>query len=135
LNPEALDKLRSLATDIGIPIRVSGSCMSPLLKNQASILIRSHSWYWPGDILTFLDRNGRLTTHRLLGMFPRNGKLYCLTRPDRHLHPDAAVPSSHILGKVVGGECHAEAIHIPWTVRWLCLKRFALHILRHLLRQ
>jgi hypothetical protein len=134
LNPETLHKLRLLAADTEIPVRISGSCMSPLIEDQATLMVHSRSWYWPGDILTFLDRDGRMTTHRLLGIYPRNGKLYCLTRPDRHPHPDVPVPVSRVLGRVVGGECRTEAIHIPWYIRLLALKRFTIQVLRHLFR-
>ncbi|WP_456448686.1 S24/S26 family peptidase [Thiolapillus sp.] len=106
--------------------------MSPLIKDRATLHVQPRAIYLPGDILTFLDRRGRLTTHRLLGIFPRNGKLHCLTRPDNHEHPDAAFPLSRVLGRVTGGECHPDAIRIPWRIRLNALSRFTVHILRRL---
>ena len=135
MNPETLHRLRLLATDTEIPVKISGSCMSPLIEDQATLMVHSRSRYWPGDIITFLDRQGRLTTHRLLGIFPRNGTRYCLTRPDNHPHPDAAIAASQVLGRVVGGECRAEAIRIPWRARLLAMKHFAAAVLRHLLHR
>ncbi len=132
LNQETLQALQSLAADDGLPIRVSGHCMSPLIEDQATLRIRPRAIYLPGDILTFLGRDGRLTTHRLLGIFPRNGKLHCLTRPDNHAHPDAAFPLSQVLGRVTGGECLQDAIQVPWSARLNALGHFIGHALRRL---
>jgi hypothetical protein len=107
--------------------------MSPLIQDQSTLRVQSRAFYWPGDILTFLDRSGRLTTHRLLGVFPRNGELRCLTQPDSLERPDATIPLTQVLGKVTGGECEPEAIRIPWLTRLGALKRFSAHALRRLL--
>ncbi len=106
--------------------------MSPLLEDRATLRIQPRAIYLPGDILTFLDRDGRLTTHRLLGIFPRKGKPHCLTRPDNHEHPDAAFPLSQVLGRVTGGECEPDAIRIPWRVRMRALSGFIIHVQRRL---
>lgn len=132
LNQDTLYTLRLLAADAGIPVRISGNCMSPLMEDRSVILVQSRPRYWPGDILTFLNQDGHLTTHRLLGIFPRNRKLYCLTQPDNHPRPDVPVPVSHILGKVSGGDCTNEAIHIPWGARLVASKKFTMHVLRRL---
>ncbi len=132
LNQDTLQTLRFLAADAGIPVRISGNCMSPLIEDRSTLLVQSRSRYWPGDILTFLNQDGHLTTHRLLGMFPRNRELYCLTQPDNHPYPDAPVPVSRILGKVTGGDCTNEAIYIPWGTRLAASRKFTMHVLRHL---
>ena len=106
--------------------------MSPLIEDQATLRVQPRAIYLPGDILTFLGRDGRLTTHRLLGIFPRKGELYCLTRPDNHEHPDAAFPLSQVLGRVTGGECQGDAIRIPWRTRLAALWRFTVHVLQRL---
>ncbi len=107
--------------------------MSPLINDGATLHIQPRAIYLPGDILTFLGRDDRLTTHRLLGIFPRNGELHCLTRPDSHEHPDAPFPLSRVLGRVMGGECREDAILIPWRARLKALGRFTAHVLRRLI--
>ena len=106
--------------------------MSPLIEDQATLRVQPRAIYLPGDILTFLGRDGRLTTHRLLGIFPRKGELYCLTRPDNHEHPDAAFPLSQVLGRVMGGQCLQDAIRVPWGVRLIAFGHFIGHALRRL---
>ena len=106
--------------------------MSPLIEDRATLRVRPRAIYLPGDILTFLGQDGRLATHRLLGIFPRNGKLHCLTQPDNHAHPDAAFPLSRVLGRVTGGDCHPRAIRIPWRTRLSALRRFTAQVLRRL---
>ncbi len=91
--------LRDMAVD-GVRIRLDGDCMTPDLVSNEEYTVRRHRFYWPGDVLLFQARDGTLTTHRLLGVYPRDGGWKLLTQADAAMRPDFAVPADQIIGRV-----------------------------------
>lgn len=130
---QALDKaLKSLANEDALQVRINGSCMMPLIADGAMIQIRNQRKYLPGDILVKRVHNGQLVAHRLLGIYPRRGTLYFITRADNAAREDGAVTEGQIIGRVTGGECMPEAIHITLTTRLQAVGHFFLLISRRL---
>ncbi len=91
--------LRDIAVD-GVRIRLNGDCMTPDLVSDQEYTVRRHRFYWPGDVLLFQARDGTLTTHRLLGIYPRDGRWKLLTQADAAMRPDFAVPADQVIGRV-----------------------------------
>lgn len=91
--------LRDMAVD-GVRIRLDGDCMAPDLVSDSEYTIRRRRFYWPGDVLLFQARDGTLTTHRLLGVYPRDGSWKLLTQADAARRPDFAVPADQVIGRV-----------------------------------
>lgn len=124
--------LKSLANEEALRVRINGDCMMPLIADGAMIEIRSRRNYLPGDILVKRVDNGQLVAHRLLGAYPRNGGLYYITRADNAGREDAPIAAAQVIGKVSGGNCLPEAIHIPLTARLKAVGYFLLLISRRL---
>ena len=122
--------LRELAVESPVSLRVSGECMVPLLASGAMIQVIRQPFYWPGDVVVVHAADGRLLAHRLLGCYSKGQGWRCLTQADNAMQPDFALPLTHIVGRVVGGDGHAYAIRIPFRHRlWAC-GRFLRHALR-----
>lgn len=125
--------LQSMARDGELSIRISGNCMQPLIKDGALICVRKQSFYWPGDILVKRGFDGQLMAHRLIGFFPRKGRLYFVSRADSAANADVPVTGSQIIGRVSGGECAESVVLVPVLYRikavgqfgWLVAKRLA----------
>jgi hypothetical protein len=92
--------LTQLARETPLSLRVTGSCMAPLIQDGQRVRIEPRRLYLPGDILVFRAADGRLLCHRLLGYFPRNGRIHCLCQSDNGRRPDGPIPYAHILGRV-----------------------------------
>ena len=122
--------LRELAVESPVSLRVSGECMVPLLASGAMIQVIRQPFYWPGDVVVVHAADGRLLAHRLLGCYSKGQGWRCLTQADNAMQPDFALPLTHVVGRVVGGDGHAYAIRIPFRHRlWAC-GRFFRHALR-----
>ena len=122
--------LRELAAEMPVSLRVSGECMAPLLESGALIQVARQPFYWPGDLMVVHAPDGRLLVHRLLGCYSKGWGWRCLTQADNATQPDFALPLTHVIGRVVGGDGHAYAIRIPFRHRlWAC-GRFFRHALR-----
>ena len=122
--------LREWAADAPLNLRVRGECMAPLLESGASVRVASRRLYWPGDLVVVLAPEGRLLVHRLLGGYLEKGNVRWLTQADAASRPDPGLPKTHIVGRVVGGDCHVHAVQVPVRHRvWAC-GRFLRHALR-----
>ena len=91
--------LREMASE-GVRIRLDGDCMAPELVAGNEYTVRRRRFYWPGDVLLFQARDGTLTSHRLLGAYPRDGGWKLLTQADSATRPDFAVPTGQIIGRI-----------------------------------
>lgn len=109
--------------------------MWPLILDGAVIKVQRKRIYWPGEIITFQTKWGELATHRLIGMYPWNGTTRYLTQADNTIWPEGSITDKQILGKVVGGDCSAEAVNIPlkhrlraigYFIRFLAFRLFNL---------
>jgi len=76
--------------------------MAPLLADGERLEVARAAWYWPGDLVAFAAADGRLLIHRLLAFRPWSGGLAAVTRGDACPAPDAPVPLSHLIGRVIG---------------------------------
>jgi hypothetical protein len=118
-----------------VDLRVRGHCMSPLLASGAVVRVAARRFYWPGDLVVVLAPDGRLLAHRLLGWYWKQGSRWWLTQADSAPGPDPAIPLTHFVGKVVGGDSHPHAFHVPLRHRlWAC-GRFLQHALRAVRRR
>jgi hypothetical protein len=120
-----LEHLHGMAADRAVPLRITGGCMAPLVEENAVVLVKKQRLYWPGDIVVFGGSAGSLQAHRLIGMYPRRGRLRCLTQADNGSRPDPSILRQSILGRVTGGDCRRESYRVPLRHRVLALKRFA----------
>lgn len=124
------EALKSFAKDGQLSIRISGDCMTPLIKDGAMIDVLKQGYYWPGDILVKRCMSGQLISHRLIGCYPHKGQLNFVTRADNATRADAAIASSQIIGRVSGGECAEAAFVIPTWYRFKALRQFTFLVIQ-----
>lgn len=105
--------LRDLARS-GVPLRVRGGCMEPLIRSGEEVLVRRRRIYLPGDVIVFRTRAGDLAAHRILGY--RWAGL--VTQGDHCAEHDAPVGREAVVGAV-------EAIAVPLAARIAALGRLA----------
>ncbi len=122
--------LRRFASERPLEVLVKGDCMRPLLSDGDRVLVAPRRCYLPGDILVFRGRSGALVSHRLLGWFPRRGRLWLLTQADSAVLPDTPVAPGQVLGCLVGGGIRREAVGVPLGHRARAFAQFLAHILR-----
>jgi len=122
--------LKSLAKDGELSIRVSGVCMRPLIEDGAKVMVHKQSLYWPGDVLVKRGYQGQLFAHRLIGFYPRRGKLYFVSCADDTERADAPVAGSLIIGRVSGGECADSVVKVPLRKRIKAFGQFVWWLVR-----
>ena len=127
--------LKSLAHDGELSIRISGNCMQPLIMDGALVCVQKQAVYWPGDVLVKRNSVGQLIAHRLIGFYPRRGKLYFVCRADNAQIADAAVAGAQIIGRVSGGECSKSVVSVPLGHRIRAIGQFTLLATRGLARR
>jgi hypothetical protein len=127
--------LRELAADTPLRFRIQGCCMSPLLEDGAVVEITDKKFYWPGDVLVFRGRDGRVLVHRLIGLYPCFGGIRYITKADRAFQPDASVGRQRILGVVKGGDVAPALANVPFAHRLHSLGTFLLFALLHFSRK
>ncbi len=133
--PNNIDSaLKSFAGEGGLPIRINGNCMAPLIKDGALVYVHKQNFYWPGDILVKRYSDGQLVSHRLIGFYPRKGNLNFVTRADNANMADPAAPGSRVIGRIAGGDCARSVAFVPVRSRIRAIGQFAALItirLRH----
>lgn len=118
--------LQAIATENPISLRICGNCMAPVLQDQELVQVRKQRWYWPGDILAVRLANGRLVSHRLIGVYLRRKRLRFLTRADNSSRPDGSVTGEQILGKIISGKRETPISSPCLVVRFSILFTFVL---------
>ena len=126
------EALKSFASDGQLPIRISGSCMMPLIKDGTQVEVSRQKLYWPGDILVKRLLNGQLIAHRFIGCYPRKGKFKYVTRADNASNADGAVAAIQIIGRVSGGDCNKAAFSIPLRNRIKAIGQFTFLVIQRL---
>jgi hypothetical protein len=94
--------------------------MEPHLRSGDVVDVRSAPFYWPGDLLAFLDGAGRLRVHRLIGYRPGRRAFRYWTQADASSSPDSAVLSGRIVGRV--------SAPVNLVARARAVGRFARHL-------
>lgn len=125
----------SVASKDVLTVVIAGECMTPLVESGAKVQLIRERTYWPGDLVVHLAPDGRYLAHRLIGVFLRAGKLMWLTQADSASFPDGPVRPDAILGRVCGGECHADVLNIPLKHRIYACGRFMVAASRALIRR
>jgi hypothetical protein len=111
--------LRELARELPLAVTVRGDCMAPRLRDGDRVAVAPAARYWPGDIVAFRTREGRLALHRLLGYRLRSGRLACVTRGDRCDLPDAPLAPERLVGRAAVRPTPAERARA--VLAWLAL--------------
>ena len=123
-------RVRQIAGDESLAVTIKGDCMTPWIESDSLVHVAPCRIYWPGDIVVVLSRQGRYLSHRVIGLYRRQGMLKVITQADSSHRPDAAVRVNAILGKVSGGFCHPHAVDIPLSHRIKALLRFVRLLIR-----
>lgn len=110
-----------------IPIKVQGECMMPFLASGTVVWVERADFYWPGDCLVFISKEGRLTVHRMIGAYPKKSRWVYLTQADQAHQPDGPLLNEHIIGKVCVNE--QKPSHILFCHRLWALVRFSRFII------
>lgn len=108
--------LGRMASEEPLTITVRGHCMEPWLADGERVAVRRRRLYWPGDVVAFQDRRGRLVVHRLLGWRPGRGGLRLLTQADAAPRADSSTPLGRVVGRV--------RVPVPWSHRLRAVGRF-----------
>lgn len=108
--------LAEMTAEGPVIIRVLGDCMAPGLLDGDRVEVVRHRWYWPGDVVAFQDRRGRLTVHRVIGGRPARGGWRLLTQADAAPRADSSVPRARVVGRV--------CTPVSWTARLRAVGRY-----------
>jgi len=83
-------------------IQVTGSSMRPLIHSGDRVSIRRVpiSTLHRGDIVWFINTDGKVMAHRILSKQTRTGKVYFHTKGDAQMEYDPWAPAEKILGKI-----------------------------------
>jgi hypothetical protein len=129
-----LHQLAGLTSGAELSLHVRGECMQPLIASGARVRVRRARFYFPGDVLAVLDaRAGVVKLHRCVGYRRHAGTWCVLTQPDASsVDGDPPAPLSDVIGRVIGGECDAAAVAVPWRTRAKATRVFCVRALRWL---
>jgi len=91
-----------LQSGAAVRIQVTGSSMRPIIDSGDMVLIRrvSASNLHRGDIVWFINTDGKVIAHRILSKHYRTGKIYFHTKGDAQVEYDPWTPAEKILGKI-----------------------------------
>ena len=122
MDSRAFDFLVDLAR-AGVPVRVRGGCMEPLICAGEEVMVRRRRVYLPGDVVVFRTRAGDLAAHRVLGYRPSG----LVTQGDHCAEHDAPVGRGAVVGAV-------EGIAVSIGARVAAVARLARIVARRLAR-
>lgn len=76
--------------------------MRPIIRSGDMVLIRRVSApnLHRGDIVWFINTDGRVMAHRILSKHTRTGRVYFHTKGDAQVEYDPWTPAEKILGKI-----------------------------------
>jgi hypothetical protein len=119
--PAVAAALRELARERPLTVIVRGDCMAPRLRDGDRVAVAAARRYWPGDVVAFHTREGRIALHRLLGYRLLGGRLACVTRGDRASLPDAPLAPGRLLGKAAVPATFADRVRAVLALLALAL--------------
>jgi len=95
-----------LQSGAAVRIQVTGSSMRPIIRGGDLILIRkvSAQKLHRGDIVWFINTDGKHMAHRILRKQLRTGNVYFHTKGDAQVEYDPWTPAGKILGKIYAVE-------------------------------
>jgi len=80
---------------------VQSGSMEPSIKMGDVVITTKTSQYLQGDVISFLDRDGRTVTHRILEVEETNGRPLLITKGDANQARDRdEITTDQILGKI-----------------------------------
>lgn len=121
---KVLTALRSLSAEQEVRVKVTGTCMRPLLEPGDQVLVKAQRVYLPGDCLVFIGPGNQLLAHRLIGYYFKQRRWRYLTQADQALAPDRYLFREDIVGRIQGGDCTPRLHKIPITHRIRALQKF-----------
>ncbi len=127
--------LRDLARRGEVTLAVAGGCMQPTLRDGSRVRVRARRWYWPGDVVAFRRRDGRLLVHRVLGYGLGRDGWTLLARGDRLSREDRPVPLGSVIGGVVATVDRRGPLEVSWADRLRACRRYCRAIARGTLRR
>ena len=81
---------------------VSSDSMEPALKKSQIVLIKSNSYYYPNEMITFYqDDLSQTITHRVMKTELINNQEYYFTQGDSNEVADGWIKHNRVLGKVI----------------------------------
>lgn len=95
-----------LQSGAAVRIQVTGSSMRPIIRSGDLVLIRKVSApnLHRGDIVWFINTDGKYMAHRILHKQVRAGKVYFHTKGDAQVEYDPWTPADKIVGKIYAVE-------------------------------
>lgn len=72
--------------------------MTPGIAAGTTLEVAPARLYWPGDVIVFRRRDGRLVAHRVIGARPGR---WLFTQADASVAPDSAVHPADIVGRAL----------------------------------
>lgn len=124
------NRVRQLVGDGSVALTVKGDCMMPWIESNSQVHVTPLNMYWPGDIVVLLTQHGQYLSHRVIGLYRKQGQVKILTQADSSHQTDTAVPIGSVLGKISGGDCHPYAVSVPLSHRLRALFCFGKVIFR-----
>lgn len=116
------DTLKALAADGPMTLVVDGQCMGDSLPDGSQVRVARQRIYWPGDIVVYGRGDGKLVSHRLLGLLPGITGWLVLTTADNAAEPDMPTSLSRVVGKVLSVD--GEPTSCPPGTRLLAVLRY-----------
>lgn len=80
---------------------VESGSMEPAIKTESIVFVREFSTYQKGDVITFVDANNEIVTHRIFGVNKDQSTTFT-TKGDANDVPDGVeIPQGSVTGKVI----------------------------------
>ncbi|MEW6368612.1 MAG: S24/S26 family peptidase, partial [Acidobacteriota bacterium] len=99
-------------------------CMAPVLQDGAVVSVRASRWYWPGDVIAYVNACNQLRVHRVIGYLPGRSGLRLITQADTCEAPDSPVSFGSVIGKTgpvpAWRRVQATGRFLRLACRWLC---------------
>ena len=109
--------IKELLQSKPLQIKIKGTCMMPIIKNNERVTVNFAKFYLPGDIVLCTTENGKIVAHRLLGYYPTCNGWKAMTKGDANPRPDNGIPAKNILGHINAGQNSHQPFKISLIYR------------------